>query len=317
MMNVVVIGAGPHCTTQHAPALVHFRERHPDKINLSAICDLNADRAERAREAFGFEKSFTSVGEMLAQVEVHAVVAVLPHTGTLSMLEEFMRRGIPLVMEKPLGANLAEARSIAQAVERHNAHVMVSLNRRFDPGLLIATDWLKSRGPIRYLVGSMLRVKRTEPDFIWGTGIHLLDAMVSVAGPLKLAHDAATALKRPGGFGCIASLSGEDGLVAVAEILPVSGREEERLRIVGDDYCVDVWTGSAQLWSVRGYQGGELALENSGTPDESLDLQNGTFNETEALLLAALEGRPLSAPSVMDALHATELAAQLQDHSTQ
>lgn len=53
-------------------------------------------------------------------------------------------------------------------------------------------------------------------------------------------------------------------------------------------------------------------LAVSCPPDEPLDLRNSTYNETEAFLLAVLEGRPLPAPSVQEALVATELAAELQ-----
>jgi len=311
MLNVVVLGAGPHCTTQHAPALVHFVERYPGKIRLCAICDTNADRVERARETFGFEQSFTSFEAMLDEVEVQAAFAILPHTGMLPVLEVFMARGIPLVMEKPLGADLVESQSIVDAVERHDAPVMVSLNRRFDPAILKAKAWLAQAGPIRYLRGSMLRRKRTEPIFMWGTGIHLLDAMTAVAGPLTLARE--SDVHRSGAYGCVASLAGPDGLVASAEILPSSGHNEEALRMVGDDYCVDVCTGVMHHWSVRIQHAGERVLEEVCPDDEALDLRNGTYNETEAFLLALLEGRPLPAPSVHDAMVSSRVAGAVQD----
>ncbi len=309
MLNVVVVGAGPHFISQHAPALVHFVERHPGKIRLAGVCDVQAERAERARQACGFEAAFTSVEEMLAKVEVGAALAILPYKGTLSILEEFMKRGIPLVMEKPLGEDMVEAASMAAAAKRWNAPVMVSLNRRFDPGILVAKRWLADKGPMRYMVGSMLRVKRTEGFFIWGTGIHLLDAMVAVAGPLELADD--RDVRRVGEYGCSATLRGSGGLVASADILPVTGRDEERLRMVGDDYCVDVWTGIAQQWSVRAYLDSKLVLAEDGPEEESRDLRNGTYNETEAFLLAVLEGRSLPSPSIPEAMVSSALAEAL------
>ena len=308
-MKVVVAGAGAHFTSQHGPALKHFSARHPGKIELAAVCDMRAERAENACRDFGFQASFTSVEEMLAEVDPQAAFAVLPGRGTLETLEQFMKRGIPLVMEKPLGADIEEAGSIESAAKRWNAQVMVSLNRRFDPGLSAAREWLKDKGPIRYLVGSMLRVNRTERDFIWGTGVHLLDAMVALAGPLRLASK--KDVHRCGDYGCAATLHGDGGLVAMVEILPVCGREEERLRAVTDEACVDVWTGWIQPWSVRGYAGSKSVLEQNGPPGDELDLRNGTYHETEAFLLAVLEGRELPMPSVSDAMIATGLADDL------
>ena len=47
-------------------------------------------------------------------------------------LETIVQHGLPVLIEKPLGRDLAEARRIAAMLDGH-PH-MVSLNRRFDPG---------------------------------------------------------------------------------------------------------------------------------------------------------------------------------------
>ncbi len=57
--------------------------------------------------------------------------------------------------------------------------------------------------------------------------------------------------------------------------------------------------------------GGKLVLVEDASPNEELDLRNGTYHETEVFLLAVLEGRALPAPSLSDAMIATELADEL------
>jgi predicted dehydrogenase len=172
--------------------------------------------------------------------------------GQIAVLEEFMRRGVPLVVEKPLGRDMKEARGLAEIARRWKAPVMVSMNRRFDPGVLAAKEWLKGKGPIRFVGGRMLRNARREKDFVWGTGVHLLDLMVAVAGPMKIDFRlqasgfrySRSSKEETRPYGWMAILSGRDGLVGMVEILPACGRTEEALVMAGEDYCVEVWTGS-------------------------------------------------------------------------
>src|SRR4051794_41699607 len=52
------------------------------------------------------------------------------------------------------------------------------------------------------------RTGRREPDFLWGTGIHLLDAMCYALGPLTLAEASTAVVAGPGGCGRVVRLEG-------------------------------------------------------------------------------------------------------------
>ena len=118
---------------------------------------------------------------------VGALVAVLPIPAMASLTPQLLRYKVPLLIEKPLGRNLQEARAICDAVNKAEAadRVMVSLNRRFVPGLGLALDWARQQRPFRHVSGSMMRSRRTEPDFIWASGIHLIDTLWHVAALLR------------------------------------------------------------------------------------------------------------------------------------
>src|SRR5437879_11240052 len=113
MLQVVLVGAGSHSTTQHAPSLQRYAAEHPDRARLAAVCDLDPARAERAAERFGFARAYTRVEELLAAEPVDAAVLVMPIPAILPMLDPFLDRRIPIEIEKPLGTGIEQARAIA------------------------------------------------------------------------------------------------------------------------------------------------------------------------------------------------------------
>jgi predicted dehydrogenase len=217
---------------------------------------------------------------------------------------------VPLMIEKPLGANLQQARALVAAVEAAGVPVMVSLNRRFDPGLRLALHWIGERGPIRQVHGVMRRCRRLEPTFLWDTGIHLLDALHFVAGPLSLISQHAPA--GPGACWCTAHLAGERGLAATVEIAPACGREEEHLSLTGDGWSVDAWTGSPHPWRVRAFHDGRCVLD-AAAGDEADYLRCGSYAETASFIDALLQGHARFSPTPAEALPASELTALLQE----
>ena len=308
MINVALIGAGGHSLSCHAPALQYFAQRH-EWVRLAAVCDLDEGKAREAAAAFGFARAYASIARMFDEERLDAVVSVTPIAATLPVTRQLLPYGVPLLIEKPLGGNLAEAQEIAMAVG--GAPVMVSMNRRFDPSLNRALAWAREQGPIRCLHGSQLRSGRMEADFVWGTGIHLIDALDYLAGPLRLTHAAAVP-GTPGGCWRTATLANAEGAVVTLEILPTAGRIEERFRLAGDEYCVDAWTHFAHPGRVEGYRNFEYVLEEQITPDTPGFIANGSYAETAAFLTAVCDRLPLPGPGVWDTLHSAELAAGVQ-----
>ena len=306
MINVALIGAGGHSLGCHAPALQIFAAERPAWVRLAAVCDLDEEKARKAA-AFGFARAFTSIERMFGEERLDAVVSITPIAVTQAVTRELLSYGVPLLIEKPLGNSVAEAREIAALVG--DAPVMVSMNRRFDPGINRALAWAREQGAIRFARATQLRPGRNEADFVWGTGIHVIDALNYLVGPLRVVHAAAP--EAAGGCWRAATLEGPDAVVHL-EILPTAGRIEEQFRLAGDEYCVDIWTHFAHPWRVEGYRHFELVLEEQADPDTPGCVNNGTYGETAAFLTAVHEGQPLPGPGVRDALQSSELAAELQ-----
>jgi len=306
MIRVALVGAGNHSRKNHAPALRRAADAFPEWVRLEAVCDRDLDRAEAARREFGFGAAFGRIEELIEKASLDAAILVMPIPQILPTARPFIERGLAVSIEKPLGRNPAEARDLVEMVERHNAPATVSLNRRFEPGLRVALQRARALGPIRHVRGVMLRVNRREADFLWGTGIHLLDLLAYVAGPLSLVS--ATAPTPTGRAGL---LRGAEGISVAFEILPVSGRNEDRLRLVGEGYCVDCRTGPVAPWRVATHVGGASPVSEEAARSDPEFVRNGTYAETLAFLEAVRRGRPMPAPPG-DVLPASDIAWRLQ-----
>jgi predicted dehydrogenase len=312
MVRVALVGAGSHSSTQHAPALRMLAERHPGQVELTAVCDLVPDKAARVAEQYGFARHVQSLDE-LSGAALDGLVVVLPLPVMAQATPQFLRRRLPMVIEKPLGRNLSEAREIVAAVKASGVPVMVSLNRRFDPALRTALEWVRrERLSIRLVEGRMLRTHRAEPEFVWGTGIHLIDALCYAAGPLEL--QGAPQVINHGGSACgrTALLSGQKGVSVQLTILPCAGKVEESIRLVGDEFIAELKTGAAHPWSVQIWREGKLALSEAAPSNEPAFVSSGAYAEMEAFITALQMKTPLT-PSPEQALASTLIASQLQE----
>jgi len=125
---VAVIGCGAHSTTTILPALRHA------PLRLIAVCDLDADRAEAARVQFGAERTYQSIGDLLASATVEAVLVVGPPELHVAAGVAALESGHHVFVEKPPGSTLADAERLRVASEAAGRHVMVGFMKRHATG---------------------------------------------------------------------------------------------------------------------------------------------------------------------------------------
>ncbi len=104
-----------------------------------------------------------------------------PNT-SLRLAASLLRFGMPCVVEKPLGTSLDELALLLDTAKATGTRNMVSVNRRFMPYLNRALEWTRTAGQLRYVRCTMTRQARSEPEFLWATAIHAVDALRYIAG---------------------------------------------------------------------------------------------------------------------------------------
>src|ERR1044072_1618747 len=185
MIRIALAGCGEHSRTSHATPLASYASEHPGDIELVAACDLDADKAAEFCRSFGFLRSYTDLDRMLDSEKPDACVCIMPIERIVEIGIALLERRIPCVIEKPLGASLADVDKLSRVARETQTPHMVSVNRRFMPYLNQALSWSRDLGPLRYVRAVQVRHARDEEDFIWSTAIHVLDALRYIAGEIK------------------------------------------------------------------------------------------------------------------------------------
>jgi myo-inositol 2-dehydrogenase / D-chiro-inositol 1-dehydrogenase len=186
-MKLCLVGCGTHALSSHGPALAKYAAVHPGLV-LAGCCDEDEPRAEAYRVLFGFARAYGDVERMLDEEEPGAVTVVVSETATVPVAEAVLRRGLPLLVEKPPGRTAVEVDRLVAAADRGRdgrpVPHQVALNRRYVPLVSELRRRLDARtadAPIQHVHYEMTRVDRREADFSV-TAIHGIDAVRYLAG---------------------------------------------------------------------------------------------------------------------------------------
>jgi predicted dehydrogenase len=123
-LRLAVIGVG-HLGKEHARILAGM----PD-AELVGVADVSAAQAEAVANRCG-TRAFADYRALLPHVD--AAVVVVPTIYHHAVAAEFLRRGIPVLVEKPLAADLAQADELVELARRHRAVLQVGHIERFNP----------------------------------------------------------------------------------------------------------------------------------------------------------------------------------------
>jgi phosphoglycerate dehydrogenase-like enzyme/predicted dehydrogenase len=184
-IRVAVVGAGPTAVFAHLPALARLRDR--GQLLLSVVCDIDDERATRARQQFGFLERGGDAAGALARDDIDAVYvfgsAQLHYQCGLSAL----RNGKHLFVEKPVAPTYTQAVEMAQLAAQRALIAVGGLNRRFFKALAMARARVGKSGWRHAEVVFHKAELGKRPAFgaatwLGANGIHALDAMLYMMG---------------------------------------------------------------------------------------------------------------------------------------
>jgi predicted dehydrogenase len=311
-LRLALVGCGEHSELSHAAPLRRYADTRPGEIELAAACDLDLNRAGRFCREYGFTRAYAGLDELLASERLDGCVTVMPVARIGEVATKVLEHGIPCVIEKPLGTSLEEVERLAEVARRTGTPHMVSVNRRFMPYLNRAAQWAREAGGLRYVRATMVRPRRDEPDFIWETALHALDALRHVAGELQ---ESRAALHRPQGVSAnwyLVSLVFEGGALGQLEVLPTAGMIEESYELFGEGFRARVVAGSGPQRSLQCWRGGRLEVEEFADEATPEDLRSGAFEEVLEFVGALRDGRR-PAPTVEDVLPSSRVCFRIAE----
>jgi len=305
MIRIGLIGCGAHAESGHAIPLARYQAAHPDQVELAAVCDLRIERALEFSKKYGFVKAYPNVDEMVSQQNLDGCIAVVPPENISELGIKLLKLGIPCVVEKPLGASLAEAHALCDSAAATKTPNMVSVNRRFMPLLNRAIEWTRRAGTLRYVHCTLARHARHETEFLWATAVHAVDALRHIAGQivafdlhtLKPASEATTWYAL--------DLQFDNGIIGRVDVLPSAGMVEETYDLFGDGFRASVTCPFGPQLGWRGFRDGRLVEAKDVTTDTREEIANGCYDEAASFIKALSGGNPM--PSIAEVFPSVEL----------
>ena len=102
-----------------------------------AVADAHPPLVERAQREYGFEAVVPAPGDLFAH-RPDLVLCCTSNAATAAVVEACADHGVAVLVEKPLAANLAQARRIAAAAARASIPVMCNWPTAWDAGIQYA-----------------------------------------------------------------------------------------------------------------------------------------------------------------------------------
>lgn len=179
-VRMAVVGAGA-LGRHHARILSEL-----ESVHLVAVAEPNPEVGRRVAEQCGAEWIPDS-RELFNRVD--AVSIVVPTTAHLPVAADFLRRRIPVLVEKPLACNVDEARQLVEIADEHETLLQVGHIERFNPAMQAATPLCGAPKYIRAERLSPYSFRSTDIGVVHDLMIHDLDLILDlVRSPLVRAE---------------------------------------------------------------------------------------------------------------------------------
>jgi len=182
---IVVIGAGSIVRDAHLP--VYQRLGFP----VAGIFDVNAKASAERADAFSIPRVFESIDEAVSMRDVIFDVAIPPEN--IASVLERLPSGTAVLIQKPMGRDLADARRIVAICRDRKLCAAVNFQLRFAPNMLAIKDAF-DRGVFGDILDVEVRINLHTPWNYWAFlkgvprlevlmhSIHYLDLIRSLIG---------------------------------------------------------------------------------------------------------------------------------------
>jgi predicted dehydrogenase len=130
-LGVGLLGYSPNVGQGHGLGV-----QHTTGLSLKAVCDLNPQRLDQARQDFPRVKIYETSEAFSEDRDVDVVIITTPPDTHAAICLRMMEAGKHVVCEKPLALTRREANAMAATAEKQRLHLSCHQNRRWDADFL-------------------------------------------------------------------------------------------------------------------------------------------------------------------------------------
>ncbi|WP_285353582.1 Gfo/Idh/MocA family oxidoreductase [Pseudomonas sp. ME-P-057] len=154
-IRLALVGYGKIAQDQHVPAI-----RRSDRFELVAVATLGQHCPD--------VPNFSSLAELLEQgPQVDAIAFCTPPQGRFALVEQALRAGKHVLVEKPPCSTLGEALALIDEVNAAGVSGLFAWHSRFAPGVLNAKQWLEGKTLKQVRIDWKEQVRKWHPGQAW------------------------------------------------------------------------------------------------------------------------------------------------------
>lgn len=191
-VRLAVVGCGAVAQIHHVPAIAAS-----DRVEAAVLVDADEKRARELADRFGVREVATDYRELPGQVE--GAVVALPNSLHAPVSIELLRRGVHVLVEKPMAMTVAECDAMIEAARAGRAVLAVGLDFRFFESSLLVRNLLRDGllGEIRrfdlrqgviprwpFATDFLLKKEMAGGGVLADFGVHVLDLLLWWLGDL-------------------------------------------------------------------------------------------------------------------------------------
>lgn len=243
-LKVGIAGYGLAGRSFHAPILAGTN------FEVTAVLTTNDVRKRHAKEDFPTVKIVSTIEELCAQ-DLDLIVIASGNQVHLSQALTAINAGIPTVVDKPMGINVAQTREILDAADSAGVAVTTYFNRKWDSDILTLKRVIRD-GQIGRVIRMDSRFERFRPQLnpqSWrennspqdGGGLlldlmpHLISTAIECFGPANLKSSSIRSVRGGADDDCVLVLAHETGVESILSASAVVGAPGPRLRVIGSE----------------------------------------------------------------------------------
>jgi predicted dehydrogenase len=191
-VKIGIIGAG-NISEAHIKGYIECKD-----AQITAICDINEDRASQKAEKYGIKNIYTDYKELLKSSGVDAVSICTWNNTHAPIAIDALAAGKNVLCEKPMAINAEQALEMQKAQKESGKLLMIGFVRRFGNDCAILKDFIESGdlGDIYYAKANYIRrngnpggwfsdKQKSGGGPLIDLGVHVLDLVRYLAGSPK------------------------------------------------------------------------------------------------------------------------------------
>lgn len=182
-----IIGTGGVAQSKHIPAIMRLKTTW-EPVTFAAFSVRNEHQGEKVQEMYGVPW-YPDYREMLDKERLDGVLVLSPDAVHFEHAMECMRRGINVLVEKPLTRSLTENKKLCEYADEHKLILMTVSNKRFAPPYLRAKEYMPENPA---MISAKFNLGYDYVDILESGTIHIFDLVRYFMGDVAALSAVAT-----------------------------------------------------------------------------------------------------------------------------